>query len=314
MRYASTLALHPLFRSTSQIELPTFDFDEGKCDLRDWRILAVEGSQFRLDRNNGESSMLVSQDGIMQYASMAGGFELELAEEDSVNAWHREKYVFDTDEISVPVDRSIETPHLLTAMTLKVLPFDVELLGSATLGASDGYIRVDRNQNHHAGHTYTAQPTTRLGLTERRLMDEFIGAAEIRTDATHESVAALAALIDKQIEYQDIPSGFSFIDTIKRGKGDCTEISDLFHAIGRHLGWHTRTVTGLVYHTSSGAFRPHAWNEVAIDGRWYTVDASWNQFPADASHVPFPHGETLAALVHASRARFEVAELQYETR
>jgi transglutaminase-like putative cysteine protease len=39
----------------------------------------------------------------------------------------------------------------------------------------------------------------------------------------------------------------------------------------------------------NGRFYLHAWTEVYL-GRWVPVDAMLNQFPADASHIPFLSG------------------------
>jgi transglutaminase-like putative cysteine protease len=49
---------------------------------------------------------------------------------------------------------------------------------------------------------------------------------------------------------------------------------------------------------TAGAFYYHAWNEVWI-GQWAAVDATFGQFPADATHVKFLEGgpETHARLL-----------------
>jgi hypothetical protein len=67
---------------------------------------------------------------------------------------------------------------------------------------------------------------------------------------------------------------------------------------------------GLVYH--EGRFLYHAWNRVYID-RWITVDALFDQIPADVSHVRFAQGTTqeqLDILSLLGNLRIKVVELK----
>jgi transglutaminase-like putative cysteine protease len=67
----------------------------------------------------------------------------------------------------------------------------------------------------------------------------------------------------------------------------------LFVAMARSLGIPARINVGVAY--VHGAFYYHAWPEVYIDegkgrGLWLPVDPTFNQFPADATHVRFARG------------------------
>jgi len=75
--------------------------------------------------------------------------------------------------------------------------------------------------------------------------------------------------------------------------GDCNEHTALYVAMARSLGVPARIAVGLVY--TRGAFFYHAWPEVYIEetrgrGLWLPVDPTFNQFPADATHVRLARG------------------------
>jgi transglutaminase-like putative cysteine protease len=75
--------------------------------------------------------------------------------------------------------------------------------------------------------------------------------------------------------------------------GDCNEHTALFVAMSRAIGVPARIATGLAY--VRGAFYYHAWPEVYLDegrglGMWLPVDPTFNQFPADVTHLRLARG------------------------
>jgi transglutaminase-like putative cysteine protease len=63
--------------------------------------------------------------------------------------------------------------------------------------------------------------------------------------------------------------------------------------MARSIGIPSRIAVGLAY--AHGAFYYHAWPEVYLDegngrGLWLPVDPTFNQFPADATHVRLARG------------------------
>ncbi len=72
------------------------------------------------------------------------------------------------------------------------------------------------------------------------------------------------------------------------GKGDCNEHAVLFAALARSVGIPARIAAGVTF--QNGAFYYHAWNEVCINGRWLSLDATKNQIPADLGHLKFIQG------------------------
>jgi transglutaminase-like putative cysteine protease len=82
-------------------------------------------------------------------------------------------------------------------------------------------------------------------------------------------------------------------EVLRTKVGDCNEHTALYVAMARSIGLPARIAVGVVY--AYGAFYYHAWPEVYIDdgrglGLWLPVDPTFNQFPADATHVRFARG------------------------
>jgi hypothetical protein len=66
--------------------------------------------------------------------------------------------------------------------------------------------------------------------------------------------------------------------------GDCTEHARLMVALSRAVELPAREVGGVTYVPDLGGFGYHAWVEVWV-GRWITTDPSWDEVPANATHI-----------------------------
>lgn len=82
-------------------------------------------------------------------------------------------------------------------------------------------------------------------------------------------------------------------EVLRTKVGDCNEHTALFVAMARSIGIPSRIAVGLAF--VRGAFYYHAWPEVYIDegsgrGLWLPVDPTFNQFPADATHLRLARG------------------------
>ena len=99
--------------------------------------------------------------------------------------------------------------------------------------------------------------------------------------------------VNTMVEKKPTVSLPSALEVLRTKVGDCNEHTALFVALARSLGIPARINVGLVY--VRGAFYYHAWPEVYIDegkgqGLWLPVDPTFNQFPADATHVRLARG------------------------
>jgi hypothetical protein len=105
-------------------------------------------------------------------------------------------------------------------------------------------------------------------------------------------------------------------EVLRTKVGDCNEHTALYVALARASGLPTRVNVGLAY--VLGAFYYHAWPEVYLaesDGRglWLPVDPTFNQFPADATHVRLLRGgldRQAAILPLIGRVQLTVLELE----
>lgn len=103
----------------------------------------------------------------------------------------------------------------------------------------------------------------------------------------------LTRRVNAMLEKKPTVSLPSARDVLRTKVGDCNEHTALYVAMARSIGIPARIAVGLAY--SRGAFYYHAWPEVYIDegrgrGLWLPVDPTFNQFPADATHVRMTRG------------------------
>jgi hypothetical protein len=97
--------------------------------------------------------------------------------------------------------------------------------------------------------------------------------------------------------------------------GDCNEHTALYVAMARAAGIPARIAVGLAF--VNDAFYYHAWPEVylaadAAHGNWLPVDPTFNQFPADGTHVRLVRGgldRQAAILPLIGRIRITVLDL-----
>jgi transglutaminase-like putative cysteine protease len=104
---------------------------------------------------------------------------------------------------------------------------------------------------------------------------------------------ALTRYVNATIQKKPTVSLPSAREVLRTKIGDCNEHTALFVAMSRSLGLPSRIAVGLAY--VRGAFYYHAWPEVYIEeranrGYWLPVDPTFNQFPADATHLRLARG------------------------
>ncbi len=97
------------------------------------------------------------------------------------------------------------------------------------------------------------------------------------------------ALLDKKPTVS-LPSA---LEVLRTRVGDCNEHTALYVALARASGIPARISVGLA--SVRNAFYYHAWPEVFVDeghgtGLWLPVDPTFNQFPADATHIRLARG------------------------
>jgi transglutaminase-like putative cysteine protease len=86
-----------------------------------------------------------------------------------------------------------------------------------------------------------------------------------------------------------IDDGGSAVESYKSKSGNCQTHARLYTALARAAGIPTRFVSGLVYLDGMG-FLYHSWAESFIGDRWVSVDPTYNQLPADPTHIKLLEG------------------------
>ena len=139
-----------------------------------------------------------------------------------------------------------------------------------------------------------------------------VGGATDRRVQAERLIRYVNGLLDKKPTVS-LPSAR---EVLRTKIGDCNEHTALYVAMARALGIPARIAVGLAF--VRGAFYYHAWPEVYLDegdgrGLWLPVDPTFNQFPADATHLRLARGgldKQTAILPLIGRLKMTVLDLE----
>lgn len=199
----------------------------------------------------------------------------------------------------------------LPARTRIVESRDVTRLRLRLTGATVATADVDGGSQRLVGDEIELIDPRKLAASSRPSdLDQYLraepfiesDAPEIRAEAkrmvgdatdTRTRAERLTREVNQLIEKRPTVSLPSALEVLRTRVGDCNEHTALFVALARSLGIPARINVGLVY--VRGAFYYHAWPEVYVDegpqrGLWLPVDPTFNQFPADATHLRLARG------------------------
>lgn len=117
----------------------------------------------------------------------------------------------------------------------------------------------------------------------KELAERAVGEATDAADAARR----IEAFVRDYIRKKDLSVGYaSALEVVKTRQGDCTEHALLCAALGRAAGIPARIATGMGYvegRNGKGLMVGHAWTQVYLDGKWYSIDAALDGF--DAAHI-----------------------------
>ena len=136
------------------------------------------------------------------------------------------------------------------------------------------------------------------------------------TNGARARAEALTRYVNAIIQKKPTVSLPSAREVLRTKIGDCNEHTALFVAMSRAIGIPARIAVGLAF--VHGAFYYHAWPEVYIDeggdrGLWLPVDPTFNQFPADSTHLRLARGgldKQAAIIPFIGRVKITVLELE----
>lgn len=223
----------------------------------------------------------------------------------------------------VPVTRHrIDEPRDVRRLRLRLVGADLsgDDLQGVGQTVKDGVLEIRDLQREPAG---AADPEAARYLAAEPLIES--DAPEIREEAfnavagaksSRERAERLTRHVNGLLEKKPTISLPSAREVLRTKVGDCNEHTALYVAMARSIGIPARIAVGLAY--VRGAFYYHAWPEVYIDeangrGLWLPVDPTFNQFPADATHLRLARGglDKQASIVPlVGRLRITILDLE----
>jgi hypothetical protein len=118
--------------------------------------------------------------------------------------------------------------------------------------------------------------------------------------------ARLAQWVSKEIR-GDVTDCQSPLETLQKGSGNCQSHARLYTSLARAAGIPTRFVSGVMY--QGEGFLYHSWAESYLNGKWIPIDPTFNEVPADLTHIKLVEGDSLdemgslAGMIGKVRAR-----------
>ena len=299
------------------------DFERLRLVQRTYRVVeyAQDGYIVATNAPFAETTTQLDLDLKPLELSMAGIFEIKRSTEAEAIALQslsrKTNYLF-------PVDRRILDHPDLVRLKLRMhslkpigLPNEIEM--SAARASTQ--TAADRHRGEELRFPIT-HPTVQRLVQQAHLRAQQAVTEEITERQSASNALApedrlaveLVTLTHQQLEYAEEDPAGSVLAALARGRGECTDFADLYTTLARAAGFSARTVYGLAYKDGNNpAFMFHAWNEVHTSGRWHTVDPTWNQTWADATHIPLTDLQA-ARMMRANNTlgvSFEVLETEY---
>jgi hypothetical protein len=205
----------------------------------------------------------------------------------------------------VTPDRPISSPANLAALTVRItgIPSGIGPLSGDTQAVTGpdeagGYIYTIARANL-SGLAVPAygdlppetaeflEPTLDIESTSREIMETARKIVGKPTDPLTDA-KKITDWVAKNLTKRMVDTT-SALDTLRSMEGECQAHAGLTAALMRAAGIPAKVVSGIVYSPDIGGFAYHSWNEVYL-GSWVGVDATFDQFPADPTHIKFTEG------------------------
>jgi hypothetical protein len=130
------------------------------------------------------------------------------------------------------------------------------------------------------------QPNALIQSDDKKIISQAVKILSGEHDA-REAAKKLNEWVYTALAKKPVVSIPSALEVLNQREGDCNEHTALYTALARAAGIPARMAAGIVY--MEDGFYYHAWPEVWL-GEWMAVDPTFNQFPADATHIRFATG------------------------
>ena len=272
--------------SRATLRVDTFDPFEGKRTAREIEVAWDAAGKVRL--NVGEAWYQLDQLGRIVGADVPGIYQLVPSSEPN-GAPIAATLPPAGQEVGriVPLTGEVASPRQVSAMRLRL-----SALGSRLLNTSEF-------------------------IPQQRVLEREIRVANGLREVPG-AIRDLVRRVHESLEYQEVWShALDAQEILARGRGDCTEFTDLFAAQAEAAGLKVRKILGLAYLANQSdrpaGFQVHAWNQVQVDGVWMDVDATWNQASPSAMRIRFPLDPVrqLSLLLNLDALELELLDIEY---
>ncbi|MDK9716366.1 MAG: transglutaminase-like domain-containing protein [Trichlorobacter sp.] len=316
-----TLNLMPLFKGTAMGKtLRLFSFDPEELAIKEVKIMVLgeektpDGQPALKLRNNlypfVDNDIWVDQLGNTLLESVRDGLVITKADPPEKLAAFISGMVLSKKDLIYDFSQVRISPSLKHAPAkLAGLSVEISGYGDQIPVLSNGSQQVERQQDKVVITTGSLRKPAEAVLTvaEEAYLQPAEGiestAAEIISKSKEltanlktgqERVQALTTWTANWLE-DSIEDGGSALVALGKKRGNCQTHAKLYTALARAAGIPTRFVSGLVSQDGTG-FLYHSWAESLLEGRWIAVDPTFNQVPADPTHLAFFEGNRLTDL------------------
>jgi hypothetical protein len=200
---------------------------------------------------------------------------------------------------SIPSNIAIANPETLTRLVAEIAGVEDQALhlngGRQTYQAP--ILTIEKENIHDlrssaAADKPSAEQTDFLKpapfiQSDHPAIRKLAGDITLKTDNGLEKVRKIVSWMQNHIKKRPVLSLPDALATLENRVGDCNEHAVLFAALARASGIPTKIEAGVVY--LKDRFYYHAWNSVYI-GEWITLDALFDQIPADVTHIRLTGG------------------------
>ncbi|MFL2544061.1 MAG: transglutaminase family protein [Alphaproteobacteria bacterium] len=171
-----------------------------------------------------------------------------------------------------------------------------------------------KNKNNNLNEISMDFIKERILLEEKTLNNNEIN-QKINNLSDEEKIIYIAEWIADNIVYSaENEEVVDPLTILEKGKGDCTEISDLLTSLIKSIGIPAKSVGGYYGGITTGgdySFGGHQWNEVGINGEWIPIDATMETWiEGSLSHIKTNENDTSENLEKKYKLQVRSAKLK----
>ena len=295
----------------------TFDFDQLAVTEALWRMVSQRAGVVALVAENVGQSRIVLREDLAPWRLELRGFVLQrVPSESNARLWERSAPLFADNAPGAPVHGPLPDLERVRRLVLRV---DGMGPGADWPPTPDGdrlvTVVADARLPADAAELAGASAATAAFPVNAPAVQALAEQAVARAPDAGAKAEALVAFVHGFLRYEDV-AGLGVLGAVRERRGDCTEFANLYTTLARAAGLPARTRAGLVYRAApaaagdapGGSFALHAWNEVAVDGVWRSVDPTWGKSRVGVTHLPLPEHAFLAVAMALPNLKFRMVE------